>query len=56
MPNTKNLEKQDTKYPYCGAEMPPDTRIPKTPWRALQNGFVRSFGDGFSIGFSGWHI
>ena len=36
LPNTKNLEKQDTKYPYCSTEIPytwinktSDTQIPK---------------------------
>ena len=36
MPNTKNLEKQDTKYPYCGAEMPQGIRMLKTPGRAAK--------------------
>ena len=41
MPNTKNLEKQDIKYPYCNAKIPymckKDPRNPNTqnPWPVL---------------------
>ena len=48
----QKLEKQDTKYPYCGAEMPPDTRIPKTPGRACK---MVSFAC-LAMDFSGWYI